>query len=166
MKSIFSCFKLCIVLLVLTQCTTGHDDGPVEIPGNFIQSCYQLAGHDIFCAAMVNSGFVSRTDYRTLGAFKVFAVDDATMNAFFVANQLTEASFKSDSQKQNLFINAHITSGNLTEASLKLLSGRTVNISGTPENLTINGLKATLSPSSSFDKNFFKLQGILPVTLP
>jgi hypothetical protein len=103
---------------------------------------------------------------------KYFLVDDTTMNAFFAANQLTEDSFKNSAPKVNAFINAHSAISDLTANTLKLNSGRTVNISGTPVNLTIDGLNATTIVVTNdilgniTDGRLLKLQGILPVTLP
>jgi serine/threonine protein phosphatase PrpC len=156
-------FQGFLMILFLTQCG-GHDDSIAFMRGSLGNRCAELSklGYRIYCDAVGTSQFYLSNDGYQLTA-KYFLVDDTTMNTFFAANQLTEESFKTSAPKVNAFINGHSAISDLTATALKLNSGRTVNISGTPASLTIDGLKATVTPT---DGRLLKLQGILPVTLP
>jgi hypothetical protein len=157
-------FMLAILaIFTLTQCGF-VDDSESENGGVLANNCAEVgkSGYKIFCQAMYNSQFFVGKD-GLLPIAKYFLVDDANLKTFLATNQLTEEAFLRSPEKTNRFIDAHSAKSDLTGAVLTLNSGRTVSISGVPENLTIDGLKATVT---SIDNRLFKLQGILPVALP
>jgi hypothetical protein len=155
----------------LTQCSGGHEDRFRD--ASLERNCFDLRnlGYRIYCQVAITSDFYLSNN-GLLPTAKYFLVDDTTMNTFFAANQLTEDSFKNSAPKVNAFINAHSAISDLTTITLKLNSGRTVNISSTPANFTIDGLKATTVVVTNeilgevTDGRLLKLQGILSVTLP